>query len=109
MQGMKPRHFPSTGPGTLVAASLVLSFALAPAVRAQSAAVNPFTYLGRVMDSSHAAFDADRVATLSAYDAGGTLLAKSETFFRPPGPSSPIRKSQSRFAASRDRASPVPS
>ena len=83
MQGMKPRHFPSTGPGTLVAASLALSFALAPAVRAQSAAVNPFTYLGRVMDASHAAFDTNRVATIYAFDAGGALLARSETFFLP--------------------------
>ena len=45
--------------------------------------MNPFTYLGRVMDASHAAFDTNRVATLYAFDAGGALLARSETFYRP--------------------------
>ena len=80
---MKSRPLPFSGRGALAAAALLLAFAPAPCAYAQTAAVNPFTYLGRVMDSSHAAFDADRVATLSAYDAGGTLLAKSETFFLP--------------------------
>ncbi|MBQ3809814.1 MAG: hypothetical protein II839_03240 [Kiritimatiellae bacterium] len=80
---MKLRHFPLAGSGTLAAASFILAFAPALRAPAQTAAVNPFTYLGRLMDSSHAAFDADRVATISAYDAGGTLLAKSETFFLP--------------------------
>ena len=80
---MKSRPLPFSGRGALAAAARLLAFAPAPAAHAQTVAVNPFTYLGRVMDSSHAAFDADRVATLSAYDAGGTLLAKSETFFLP--------------------------
>ena len=79
---MKPRTLPVSGRGALAAAALLLAFAPAPAARAQSAAVNPFTYLGRVMDASHKAFDADRVATLSAYDADGKLLARTETFFR---------------------------
>ncbi|MBR1609351.1 MAG: hypothetical protein IJ678_07020 [Kiritimatiellae bacterium] len=60
----------------------VLALAIARAALAQSAAVNPFTYLGRVTDASHMAFDADRVATLSAYDGAGKLLARSETFYR---------------------------
>ena len=46
-------------------------------------AVNPFTYLGRVTDATHAAFDTDRVATLYAYNASGELLAKATTSFRP--------------------------
>ena len=77
-----PTRNPSLVTALVIAAASFLSV-LAPEARAQSAAVNPFTYLGRVMDASHAAFDADRVATISAYDAGGTLLAKSETFFLP--------------------------
>ena len=65
------------------AAALFILLALAHRAPAQQAAVNPFTYLGRVMDATHAAFDSSRVATLSASDARGTLLARSETFFLP--------------------------
>lgn len=57
--------------------------ASAAAAFAQSAAVNPFTYLGRVTDATHAAFDTNRVAKLSAFDSNGRLLARTETFFRP--------------------------
>ena len=46
------------------------------------AAVNPYTYLGRVMDAEHVAFDAERVATVSACAPDGTLLAATKTFFR---------------------------
>ena len=46
-------------------------------------AVNPYTYLGRVMDAEHIAFDTNRVATLSAYRADGTLLARTTSTFRP--------------------------
>lgn len=59
---------------------LLLAFFLYANANAQQA-VNPFTYLGRVTDASHAAFDTNRVATLYAYDASGKLLAKSTTFF----------------------------
>ena len=79
---MKQRILPVSGRGALAAAVFLFVFAPAQRAHAQSAAVNPFTYLGRVMDASHKAFDADRVATLSAYDAAGKLLAKTETFFR---------------------------
>ena len=47
-----------------------------------SAAVTPYTFLGRVMDSTHVAFDGDRAATIEASDASGKLLAKTTTFFR---------------------------
>ncbi len=80
---MKSRPLPFSGRGALAAAALLFAFAPAPRACAQQAAVNPFTYLGRVMDASHAAFDTNRVATLSAYDADGELLARSETFFLP--------------------------
>ena len=83
MCDMKLRHFPLAGSGTLAAASFILAFAPALRAHAQTAAVNPFTYLGRVMDASHAGFDSNRVATLSAYAADGDLLARSETFFLP--------------------------
>jgi len=80
---MKSRIPPFSGRGALVAAAFLFAFAPAPRACAQQAAVNPFTYLGRVMDASHAAFDTNRVATIYAFDAGGALLARSETFYRP--------------------------
>ncbi len=80
---MKSRIQQFCGRGALATASLLLAFAPAARVCAQQAAVNPFTYLGRVMDATHAGFDSNRVATISASDAKGTLLARSETFYRP--------------------------
>ena len=80
---MKSRIPPFCGRGALAAAALLFAFAHATRAGAQQAAVNPFTYLGRVMDASHAAFDTNRVATIYAFDAGGALLARSETFYRP--------------------------
>ena len=80
---MKFRHFPLAGSGTLAVAFLLLAFAPARSARAQSAAVNPFTYLGRVMDSEHKAFDTNRVAVLSAADAAGKEIARTQTFFLP--------------------------
>ena len=80
---MKSRIPPFCGRGALAAAALLFAFAPAPRACAQQAAVNPFTYLGRLMDASHAAFDTNRVATIYAFDAGGALLARSETFYRP--------------------------
>jgi len=44
--------------------------------------VTPYSFCGRVVDAAHAAFDADRAATLAAYDASSNLLAKTTTFFR---------------------------
>ena len=49
---------------------------------ATPAAVTPYTFLGRLVDSTHVAFDGDRVATIEVSDASGKLLAKSATFFR---------------------------
>ena len=69
-----------SAPVTVIAATAALALAAASA-RAQSAAINPYTYIGRVMDATHAAFGTNRVATLSAYDAAGKLLATSKTFF----------------------------
>ena len=47
-----------------------------------SAAVMPYTFLGRVMDSTHTAFDDSRAATIEASDSSGKLLSKTKTFFR---------------------------
>ncbi len=66
---MKFRLPPFCGRGALAAAAFLFAFAHATRAGAQQAAVNPFTYLGRVMDASHAAFGADRVATLSEREA----------------------------------------
>ncbi len=55
----------------------------AAAAGAAAAATTPYTFLGRVMDARHAAFDASRLATLAASDAAsGGLLAETKTFFR---------------------------
>ena len=78
---MKSRPLPSSGRAALAAVSLLLAFAPALCAHAQSAAVNPFTYLGRVMDSAHKAFDADRSATVTAFDDAGEKLAQSDTYF----------------------------
>ena len=67
----------------LLLSALACAGALAKPARAQSAAVNPFTYLGRVMDSEHKAFDTNRVAVLSAADAAGKEIARTQTFFLP--------------------------
>ena len=67
----------------LLSLSLACAGALVAPARAQSAAVNPFTYLGRVMDSEHKAFDTNRVAVLSAADAAGKEIARTQTFFLP--------------------------
>ncbi len=76
---MKSRPLPFDGRGALVVAAFLLAFAPARSARAQSAAVNPFTYLGRVMDSEHKAFDTNRVAVLSAADAAGKEIARTQT------------------------------
>ncbi len=46
------------------------------------AAATPYTFLGRVMDSTHVAFDGDRTATIEVSNAQGNLLARTETFTR---------------------------
>ncbi len=42
----------------------------------------PYSFVGRITDSAHVAFDADRIATFTAQSTDGTLLARSKTFFR---------------------------
>jgi len=46
------------------------------------AAVTPYTFLGRVMDSTHVAFDGDRAATIEVSDEQGNLLSRTATFTR---------------------------
>ena len=65
------------------AIAIVAAVAAALAARAEpSAAVTPYTFLGRVMDAKHVAFDSNRVARVEAYDASGKCLASTKTFFR---------------------------
>ena len=68
-----------------MAALCGVRFAAATAFAATEvpAPVNPYTYLGRVMDAEHVAFDTNRVATLYAYDAAGQLLARANSTFKP--------------------------
>ena len=47
-----------------------------------AAAVTPYTFLGRVMDSTHVAFDGDRAATIEVSDEQGNLLSRTATFTR---------------------------
>ena len=46
------------------------------------AAATPYTFLGRVMDSTHVAFDGDRTATIEVSDEQGNLLVRTATFTR---------------------------
>ena len=52
------------------------------AVNPNPAAVTPYTFLGRVMDATHKAFDGDRTATIEVADASGNALGSTKTFFR---------------------------
>ena len=61
----------------------VVLFCAAPFLaQAATSVCSPYTFIGRVMDAKHDAFGADRAATIEASNADGTLLAKTETFFR---------------------------
>ena len=44
--------------------------------------VTPYTFLGRVTDASHAAYDAEKSAVVTVYDAEGAKLAEATTFHR---------------------------
>ena len=46
------------------------------------AAATPYTFLGRVMDSTHVAFDGDRAATIEVSDEQGNVLSRTATFTR---------------------------
>lgn len=65
-----------------VSAALALFAFGASAASAPSAAVTPYTFIGRVTDNKHAGFDANRVCTLAVYDASGNLLGKTQTVHR---------------------------
>ena len=67
-------------------ASLALAFSLATislsAMAATPTVCPSYTFVGRITDASHTAFDADRVATFTVAATNGTLLARSKTFYR---------------------------
>ena len=70
------RHFP-------LFTFLFSLFSSALAASAASPIVcSPYTFVGRITDSAHVAFDADRVATFTATELDGTPLARAKTFFR---------------------------
>lgn len=57
--------------------SLGVSLALADGPMA----LPPFTFMGRVTDYNHVAYDADQVVTVRAYASDGAELAKATTYF----------------------------
>lgn len=65
----------------VAAIAIATSFAAGAATPAQS--VTPCTYVGRIMDAEHVAFDTNRVAEIVAYTEGGKKLAVARTFFKP--------------------------
>ena len=60
-----------------------LSACAAGAVSNPAQAASPCTYVGRLMDSEHVGFDANRVAEIAAYDDSGSLVATAKTFYKP--------------------------
>jgi len=58
------------------------TFAAAANAATSAVGVTPFTFSGRVMDASHAAFDGENTATILAYDKSTNLIAKAETSYR---------------------------
>lgn len=65
----------------LLTSYFVLALALALANAAPPGAATPYTFVGRVMDSTRAGFDTNRVCTLKAFSADGQPLAVTRTFF----------------------------
>ena len=57
-------------------------FFLSSAFAAGPTVCPSYTFVGRITDNAHVAFDADRVATFTAAADDGTLLARAKTFFR---------------------------
>lgn len=57
-------------------------FFLSSASAATPTVCPSYTFVGRITDASHVAFDADRIATFTVAAADGTLLARSKTFYR---------------------------
>ena len=62
--------------------SLLLCSAPFAVHAATPAAVSPYTFIGRVMDASHKAFDGNRTAKVAAYGEDGVLLKDTTTFYR---------------------------
>ena len=66
----------------------MLGFAFAATVSAAQGAAAPVvqtvpcTYVGRLMDAEHVAFDDSRQADIVAYDASGKAIAASTTFYK---------------------------
>ena len=65
----------------------VLGLALAAALAGRGAETPvvqtvPCTYVGRLMDAEHVAFDDSRKASIVAYDASGKAIAASTTFYK---------------------------
>lgn len=60
-----------------------LTLAALPAMQFNSPmALPPFTFVGRLTDYAHVAFDADQIAEVRAYtEDGATLLAKTTTYY----------------------------
>ena len=67
----------STAFAILALVWVVAAWAASPVV-----SVTPYTFLGRVMDASHAAYDAEKSAVITVYDADGAKLAEATTFHR---------------------------
>jgi hypothetical protein len=64
----------------ILAFSTVLFLGL-PLCAATPAALNPYTFTGRIKDARHEGFDTNRVAVIEATDSNGRLLARSKTFY----------------------------
>ncbi len=62
----------------------LMMMSLLAAVMAQgvNVPVNPFTYVGRITDAEHVAFDTNVVATIRAFNTNGNLIAQSKTFYK---------------------------
>lgn len=64
----------------VAALAFAVHFAASAAAPAQS--VTPCTFVGRLMDAEHVAFDTNRVAEIVAYTEDGKKIAASRTFFK---------------------------
>lgn len=65
------------------AAAVVLAAPLAARAVDPALAASPCTYVGRIMDAEHVGFDSNRVATVSAFDLSGNMVATTKTFYMP--------------------------
>ena len=82
---MKKRNTAAMGRTTLLLSSVIVHLALFVfhfSADATPAAASPYTFIGRVMDASHKAFDANRKAKVEAYNGDGERLSSATTFFR---------------------------